>query len=1693
MKKGKTQSPSKKNPPGRKPDRRSRARKAGTVSSEAAVKDAFTRKAGTRQGTLEIQNEALRAKQPVLEKYQVPVQVSDIAPHGYFTFDGKGIIRDVNLAGSRLLGTEKQVLTNTSFSRYLHSGDQKRFRAHLITALESGKTRTAEFRIRRKDDTLFSAELQSTPLNGSGKADLCLTIMIDVTERRNLEQLLMESEERYRTLADSSPEAIVVQQEGKCIYLNRAGLGLFGAKTRGEIIGKNIFESVGPASGQLQEQELKFRRLDGSALEVEAVSTPILFGGKPADQIVIKDISARVMTEKALRFQAGVLTQVKDAVIAIDNDQRITYWNPGAEKLFQYGAAEALGRRLDEISSYRWDVRGSEETCRDALNRAGFWRGESVHTTRKGKELHVESSVSNLKDESGGDVGLLVVIHDITERKLLEKEIRESEEEFRSMFELSAIGKTQEDPSTGRFLRFNKKFCDITGYPAEELSQRSFIDITYPEDRARDLQAYQRGLKPESPGWTSEKRSVRKDGSLIWVKVTGTVIFDDAGKPLTTMAAVEDITERKAAEQTLRESEERYRSLVESSPEAICVQQEGACVYLNPAGLQLLGAKSVDEVKGKKVLDFVHPDFRGSAAERIRMVEEFGKRVPPREMKILRLNGAEVDVESSASPTVFDGRPAAQVIIKNITDRKNTELRLRLQATVLAQVSDAVIAVGRDGRIIFWNNGAERIYKLKAEEAIGKQRDEIYQYRWIPGVGRADGEAPAPVFLGGENVHVLKNGEEMYVESSVSVLLDWAGAPAGWLAVMRDVTERKGFEQKLRESEERYRSLVESAPDAIIVSQDGKVVYVNPATITLLGASDAGEIIGKCVTDLVHPDSLPLAEERLRRIEQEGTQESARALKVLKFDGSLMYVDAVGTPVTYRSKPAVQIIAKDITEGIKFEEALRNSERLYRLMFESNPQPMWIYDTDTLRFLYVNDAAVMHYGYTREEFLSMTVRDIRTAEGVDVLQDNSAKTASGLHGEGAWRHRKKDGTIIDVELISHGLTVDGKNGRVVLAHDITARLRAESDLHESQKAYRTLAENLPGIVYRAFSGDGRIQFFNRTASALTGYRDSELTGGSVCSLESLILPEDRHGVVEAVREAVHAKKPFTIEYRLRHRDGRVRFMLEQGAPIFANDGKLLYIDGVISDVTDRKDAERALRESEERQSAVFDHSPVAIFVKDLQGRYLLANRQTERWWGVTRQEILGKTDHEFLPGEAADRFRITDRHVAETGSVLECEETVLRPDGPHEHFLIKFPLFDTAGEIYAVCGISTDITDRKRAEGELKRARLELELRVRERTAELAATIEALQAEIAERRRMAAERDRLVAAVESTAEAVVVTDKRGIIQYVNPAFEHITGYAKQEAIGNDIHFLDSGQHAPDFFERMRETIHDRGVWKGRMTNRRKDGTIYYEDCTYSPVRDRSGNIAHYVSIKHDVTDKLRLEAIAETIDTMNNIGYVFSGVRHEIGNPVSSLLIIMSLLKKKYETGPKEAIREYVSQAIAQVERIEYLLTSLKNFNMYENLQISSISLSSFLEKFVPLISSDLEGKGIQLEVEAAAQESRISADPRALQQALLNVIVNASEALVGRPEPKIVLRSFRSGGMITIRVSDNGAGIPEDRMKDLFKPFYTTKSQGTGLGLVITRKLLSRMNGYIELESRKEEGTVVDIFLAEGTVEPSV
>ncbi len=372
---------------------------------------------------------------------------------------------------------------------------------------------------------------------------------------------------------------------------------------------------------------------------------------------------------------------------------------------------------------------------------------------------------------------------------------------------------------------------------------------------------------------------------------------------------------------------------------------------------------------------------------------------------------------------------------------------------------------------------------------------------------------------------------------------------------------------------------------------------------------------------------------------------------------------------------------------------------------------------------------------------------------------------------------------------------------------------------------------------------------------------------------------------------------------------------------------------------------------------------------------------------------------------------------------------------------------DSLGKPVSIVGTVQDITDRKGAEEELIR---------------------------------------LVTALESAADAVVITDSAmGIIQYVNPAFEQLTGYEKGEALGRDIHLLDSGRHDQAFYHQLRGTLKEEGFWAGRLVQKRKDGTLYEEECTYSLVKNSDGEIINYISIKRDVTEKARLESIAQSVEMVNNIGYIFAGVSHEIGTPVNTIGMSLDMIRKNLDMLPREKIAEYVDRAQTQVSRVLYLLRNLRNFNMYESLQPSTIKVSSFLDGFLSMVKEDFEKKGISIGAVLEQDAKSVHADPRALQQVLLNIFTNAFDALEGRDDPKIdITVAAATDSLVRIRVSDNGRGIEETRMKDIFKPFYTTKKHGTGLGLVIIKKMVARMDGTVDVTSRLNEGTAVEICL---------
>jgi len=343
---------------------------------------------------------------------------------------------------------------------------------------------------------------------------------------------------------------------------------------------------------------------------------------------------------------------------------------------------------------------------------------------------------------------------------------------------------------------------------------------------------------------------------------------------------------------------------------------------------------------------------------------------------------------------------------------------------------------------------------------------------------------------------------------------------------------------------------------------------------------------------------------------------------------------------------------------------------------------------------------------------------------------------------------------------------------------------------------------------------------------------------------------------------------------------------------------------------------------------------------------------------------------------------------------------------------------------------------------------------------------------------------------EESKDAIYITRRDGSIIEMNQYATELLEYSRKEIQRMDARDFYSN---PDDRIRFQSEIEEKGFIRNwETTFKTKSGKNIICLLTSTLLTNADNEIIGYQGIVRDITERRRLESIAEAANLMDNIGYIFSGIRHEIGNPVNSTKMTLSVLQKNLDSYSEEEIREYLKRALIEVGRIEYLLKALKNFSLFEHPEIRSVNILSFMEKLLPLVRKDIEDKGIQVTTDFTGSVESMLTDPRALQQVMLNLLINAADALAETDDPKIHIRTQKSSEFLTICVSDNGCGMTREELNHLFKPFYTTKIHGTGLGLVIVKRMLSNMNSGIEIESRKNFGTKITLSIPEGKGEQS-
>ncbi|MBD2041279.1 PAS domain-containing sensor histidine kinase [Microcoleus sp. FACHB-672] len=388
----------------------------------------------------------------------------------------------------------------------------------------------------------------------------------------------------------------------------------------------------------------------------------------------------------------------------------------------------------------------------------------------------------------------------------------------------------------------------------------------------------------------------------------------------------------------------------------------------------------------------------------------------------------------------------------------------------------------------------------------------------------------------------------------------------------QDITQYKQAEEALRDSEAKFRAISEAAPIPIVISRvsDGVILYANEQ-LGQMFALGTQQFIGYRAPDFY--DNPADRQAILELLTKDGAVYNYE-IRAKKANGTLFWLVVSLQLVIFNSEQAVLGAFYDITERKEMEEVLRESERRYRLLFEANPQPMWVYDVETLAFVAVNCAATQHYGYSEDEFLAMTIRDIRPPEDIPALIEDLSKLSTGLRAAGRWRHCKKDGTIIEVEITAHTLRFAGRRTQLVLANDVTEPQRAERALRASEEQYRELVNNIHEIIFQQ-NRQGRWTFLNPAWSEVMGYTVAETLGTDFLNY---VHPDDRH----ESQMQLHCLLNFEIDdcrYEVRYfaKDGSIRTLAMFARRLLSTASEVAGVTGTLMDITERKAAETRLQ------------------------------------------------------------------------------------------------------------------------------------------------------------------------------------------------------------------------------------------------------------------------------------------------------------------------------------------------------------------------------------------------------------------------------------------------------------------------------------------------------------------------------------
>lgn len=923
---------------------------------------------------------------------------------------------------------------------------------------------------------------------------------------------------------------------------------------------------------------------------------------------------------------------------------------------------------------------------------------------------------------------------------------------------------------------------------------------------------------------------------------------------------------------------------------------------------------------------------------------------------------------------------------------------------------------------------------------------------------------------------------------------DSQGRIVGVLGIFEDITDRKRAEDALRESETKYRSLFEGMGNAVAVyrcENDGKdfiLVDFNRAAEEI-ERIPRGEVIGRSVQEVFPGVRAFGLLDVLERVWRTGRPE--RHPVALYRDER---IQGWRDNYVYRL-PTNEIVAvySDETERKRAEEELRRSEEKFFLAFMTSPYAITITRPDDGRFVEVNEAFVTMTGFSREEALAGSSMDLGLwvdendrRHVVETLLDGKRVISREC------RFRKKNGEIAWGLLSADLIFLNDERCILSNLSDITRSKAMQEALLESENNLMSLLNAISEVAF-LMKPDGRILVANEPMAARFSLKPADLVGRNIYDHLPPEIAARRRSWVKTV---LSTGKPLSVVD-----EWRGRWVQHHLYPVFDAERAVDRLAVYATDITERRTAERKILLNEARLQSLYDISQYqaetvqdfldfalteaikltgsqvgCIYHYDEEKRLFELNtwsKEVMKQCEVAEPQTLYELDKTGIWGEAVRQRKpivVNDFQAPHP----------LKKGYPEGHVELKnfmtIPVI-VGGRIVSVVGVANKASGYD--ESDVRQLSLLMDSVWR----------------ITESKRSEMVRRRLATAVEHAAEGVMITDTRGRIEYVNQAYVEMTGYSRDELLGRTPRILRSGEHDEAFYAQFWRTITAGQVWTGRIVNRRKDGSLYTEEGTVSPVFDASGVIVNFVALKRDITQDLALSQQLLQAQKMESIGTLAGGVAHDFNNILQVVLGYTELILG--EEGLPRRIATDLEKVYDSARRGAELVQGLLTFSRKAEPRLQPLNLNRRITEMRKMLERTVP-KMIEIQLSLEEGLATIQADPTQVDQILMNLAVNARDAM---PEggtlrfetANVVLDEayarthidVKPGDYVLLRVSDNGCGMDRDTLEHIFEPFFTTKAvgEGSGLGLATVHGIVKRHGGSIRCYSEPGHGTTFKIL----------